>query len=561
MAMILWKIPFLLIILYWIEAKTIRPKPVRPLHHSSRRRDPLSVERGLWPTIVLGSDESGTGALAGPLVTATVACLDPSQALLTGLMVRDSKALTAPQRQAVFDAVTCHPLYRWAVAVRQPAEIDQAANIQQAINGAFYESVSTVVNAVQGSTLDDGTTSSIQDVLSIVDGKSSIPNLPITSRPWIKGDATVYTIALASIVARVTRDQLVSETAATDYPQYGFEQHGGYPSQAHWHALHTYGTTPYHRRSCKLVRQRDSTDGSSFVNSPSPALEPTAPPSGTGTRSDFFQGALWVSSTAIATIFADWTTPHSAHAMYTDTRTGIRFPEEGEIAAAIPSRWDMEDLRQVSSDDSTRFGRLDASDDAIFYQEPRFVEHVDDTAVQQMRTYLNRVVVEPPQVTRVLDLCSSWTSHLPSREQHGLQRLAGLGMNAKELQANPSLTEWVVADLNLKAMLPFEDCSFDTVICQLSIDYITKPVQVCREIGRVLIPGGSVHVLFSNRLFIQKAVASWTGADDIDHCYSVGQYLKASGAFDHIAALDLSLRKSGRIVGDPLYCVSAVRTS
>jgi len=517
-----------------ITAKTIRPKPVRPLHHSSRQHNPLSVEQGSWPIIVMGSDESGTGALAGPLVTATVACMDPRapEAILKAT-VRDGKALTLDQREEIYHELMDHPLYQYTVAIRQAEEIDEATNIQAAVNEAFGESVTKMVNILSP-------TSQTNELFSIVDGKSSIPNLSVTSRPWIKGDATVYTVALASVVARVTRDRLVQETAAELYPQYGFENHGGYPNQAHWHALHTYGPTPYHRRSCKLVRQRDGTSSSPSTS-----------------RSDFLQGALWVTA-GIATTTGSYSEP--ANAVYTDKKTGIQFPEEGEIAAAIPKEWDADELEEIVKD-ASRYRRLDGSSDAIFYRDPRFVEHVDDGAVQRMTAYLDQVVVKPSDVRSVLDLCSSWTSHLPSREKGHLDRLAGLGMNAKELQANPSLTEWVVADLNEKPSLPYTDKSFDAVVCQLSIDYLTQPVQVCREISRVLKPGGTVHILFSNRLFLSKAVAGWTGADDIDHAYTVGQYLKATEAFEQIAAQDLSARRTGKIVGDPLYVVTAKRVT
>jgi predicted Rdx family selenoprotein/SAM-dependent methyltransferase len=396
-----------------------------------------------------------------------------------------------------------------------------------------------------------------KEYLSIVDGKSSIPNLPVTSRPWIKGDTIVYTVALASIVARVTRDKLVRETIAPLYPQYGFEQHGGYPSKSHWHALHTFGPTPVHRRSCKQVRQRDTTTTTVAVTatsslSSSSASLPSSKASLT-TRTEFLAIAA-----AATTALPTWR-PSTATAMYTDQKRGVQFPDVGEIAASVPTEWDTDELREISTD-TARFRRLDGSSDAIFYADPRFVEHVDETAVQQIQDYLEAVIVRPSDVSKVLDLCSSWTSHLPAREAHGLQRLAGLGMNAKELEANPSLTEWIVLDLNEKPDdLPYEDQAFDAVVCQLSIDYLTRPVQVCREVGRVLRPGGTFHILFSNRLFLQKAVASWTGADDVDHAYTVAQYLKASGAFAKISAQDLSVRRSGRIIGDPLYCVSGVR--
>jgi SAM-dependent methyltransferase len=178
-----------------------------------------------------------------------------------------------------------------------------------------------------------------------------------------------------------------------------------------------------------------------------------------------------------------------------------------------------------------------------------------------MTNYISQVAIVPGTKS-VLDLCSSWTSHI-STPQVPLQRVAGLGMNAKELEANKVLTEWTVQDLNEKQVLPYPDAAFDVVLLQLSIDYMTKPLQVCKEIGRVLKTGGKVHILFSNRLFLSKAVAVWTGADDIDHAFTVGSYLHfcQGGLFQQIEAHDLSVRKGRgkRIVGDPLYVVTAIK--
>ena len=115
-------------------------------------------------------------------------------------------------------------------------------------------------------------------------------------------------------------------------------------------------------------------------------------------------------------------------------------------------------------------------------------------------------------------------------------------------------------DLNKDSpKIPYDDASFDKVLCQLSIDYLTRPLDVMREVSRVLKTNGKVAILFSNRLFIQKAVGLWTGADDIDHAYTVGAYLHYSGGkFDDIKAKDLSQRKGKLVVGDPLYVVTAV---
>lgn len=197
------------------------------------------------------------------------------------------------------------------------------------------------------------------------------------------------------------------------------------------------------------------------------------------------------------------------------------------------------------------------------------MEHVDENAVKLMTQYISSNEVLSPN-DAILDLCSSWTSHIDvsTKERLNLQRVAGLGMNAEELKANPVLTEYNVQDLNANpnVILPYESNSFNVVLCQLSVDYLIHPLQVFREVSRVLKPGGKVVVLFSNRLFLSKAVGLWTGADDIDHAYIVGSYLHyCNGQLEQIQAKDLSTRK-GRgkdrpIMGDPLYAVTAVKAS
>jgi DNA modification methylase len=174
-------------------------------------------------------------------------------------------------------------------------------------------------------------------------------------------------------------------------------------------------------------------------------------------------------------------------------------PFPGEIESAIPSDSTEVD-NPLSGDAKSQFSRLDSTPDSRFYSEPRFVEHVDDNAVRIMTNYIGDVVGKEDVV---LDLCSSWTSHLNVQPK----AVVGLGMNEKELSANPSLTSWNVQDLNENPRLPYPEDAFSVVLCQLSIDYLTQPFEVLKEVGRVLQPGGTVHILFSNRLFLSKV--SW----------------------------------------------------
>lgn len=186
----------------------------------------------------------------------------------------------------------------------------------------------------------------------------------------------------------------------------------------------------------------------------------------------------------------------------TNPKTGIALPSPGEIETAIPSDWN--DIENPFVDgDKSQFARLDSSSDSLFYADPRFVEHVDDNAVKKMTRYVSNDAITQPKDNTVLDLCSSWTSHIDSSIITP-KSVVGLGMNEKELASNPSLTSWNVQDLNVNPKLPYADNSFSVVLCQLSIDYLTKPLQVLKEVGRVLKPGGTVHILFSNRLFLSK---------------------------------------------------------
>jgi SAM-dependent methyltransferase len=193
------------------------------------------------------------------------------------------------------------------------------------------------------------------------------------------------------------------------------------------------------------------------------------------------------------------------------------------------------------------FQRYDESPDAAFYAMPRLVTHIDDHAITAV-TQLYREYFPPGG--DVLDLMSSWVSHLPPDVKY--QRVVGLGMNATELAANPRLASLVVHDLNQKPQLPFGDGEFDAAGICVSIQYLTNPARVLRDLGRVLRPGGPVVVTFSNRCFPTKAVAIWQMLDDAGHGELVQRYLQAAGNWTAIELLDRSTQLPGQ---DPLYAV------
>jgi len=190
---------------------------------------------------------------------------------------------------------------------------------------------------------------------------------------------------------------------------------------------------------------------------------------------------------------------------------------------------------------------MDETPDEEFYRTPRLVTHIDDRAIAAV-TQLYREHFPPDGA--ILDLMSSWVSHLPPEVKY--RRVVGLGMNEVELRENPRLDAHVVQDLNRDPALPFRGGEFDGAGICVSIDYLTRPVGVLREVGRVLKVGAPGIVSFSNRCFPSKAVAIWHRLDDAGHMRLVEGYLREAGNFENVRSLDRSPRC---VFGDPLYAV------
>lgn len=196
------------------------------------------------------------------------------------------------------------------------------------------------------------------------------------------------------------------------------------------------------------------------------------------------------------------------------------------------------------------FDRADPSDDAMFYEPTRLVTHIDERAIAAVGVLYRQLGLGG---THVLDLMSSWVSHFdPADPPSGL---TVLGMNAAELRANPMATDVVVHDLNAEPALPFADASFDHATCCVSVDYLTQPVAVFREVGRVLRPGGMFVVTFSNRLFPTKAIRGWLLSDDVGRCRIAASYFANAGCFEDPR---IEIRTPLDQPGDPLYAVHAL---
>ena len=193
------------------------------------------------------------------------------------------------------------------------------------------------------------------------------------------------------------------------------------------------------------------------------------------------------------------------------------------------------------------YARDDESRDDHFYRVPRKVVHIDDGAIAALGRLYAEVL---PAGGRLLDLMSSWRSHLPAEFRAG--EVVGLGMNADEMADNPRLSRFVVHDLNAQPRLPFAAEAFDGAMCAVSIQYVLYPVMLFREVRRVLRPGAPFVVSFSNRCFPTKAVAVWLEATDAQHLALVRAYFEAADAWSDVTEENWSAAD-----GDPLYAVWA----
>jgi SAM-dependent methyltransferase len=203
------------------------------------------------------------------------------------------------------------------------------------------------------------------------------------------------------------------------------------------------------------------------------------------------------------------------------------------------------------------FKRVDGSDDAYFYAMARMTNHLDRVALGQVQALYGRLL-EPETV--VLDLMSSINSHLPASLQ---TRVTGLGMNREELEANPALDQRLVHDLNQSPKMPFPEASFDAVVCTVSVEYLTQPFAVFRDVARVLRPGGQFIVSFSNRWFPPKAIDLWHNLHEFERPALVLEYFMDSGEFEALETLSVrglprpedDAHIGASIYSDPLHAV------
>lgn len=189
--------------------------------------------RAVGYSSVAGIDEAGRGPLAGPVCVAAVILPDD----YTHPVLNDSKQLTEAKRERLFDEITGDQRIRWHCVSIEVAEIDRI-NILQATWQGMRRSALAL---------------SPQPDAVLIDGKP-VKQFPLHQVALVKGDSLSYSIAAASIIAKVTRDRIMVDLAR-QHPEYGFEIHKGYPTPAHLAALKKHGPCPHHRRSFAPVAQ------------------------------------------------------------------------------------------------------------------------------------------------------------------------------------------------------------------------------------------------------------------------------------------------------------------
>jgi len=239
---------------------------------------------------------------------------------------------------------------------------------------------------------------------------------------------------------------------------------------------------------------------------------------------------------------------------------GFFYLEEFIMAGATSFSTQHEaELNPLCREDA--FTRLDDSSDKVFYETDRFVSHLDSVALTTVEHIISSLITEKDPV--ILDLMAGWDSHIPN--DLAASEIVGLGLNENELKQNRQLSRHVIHDLNQDPRLPFPDASFDAVVNTVSVDYMTQPVAVFKEVGRILKPGGLFLVIFSNRMFPQKAVKVWQDSDENERVILVNDFFELSGAFEdtiRFASKGKPRPKDDKYAGqtpvsDPVYAVYA----
>lgn len=236
----------------------------RPGNRRSKHQKlaPMEYEKSLRErgyNYIIGTDEVGRGSIAGPVLAVSCCILHPIQGVNDDELklidfVTDSKELTEQQRLHIYDQIhnedtNNNKYYKYSISQRSSQDI-QNTNILKATMECFQESIQSLI-------LNENLP--LDQTYAVVDGKST-PKLvngptPIPCRPYVSADKHIYTVSIASILAKVIRDNMMVD-ASKLYPEYGFDVNKGYSTKSHIEAIHKYGPCPLHRMSFKPLQYR-----------------------------------------------------------------------------------------------------------------------------------------------------------------------------------------------------------------------------------------------------------------------------------------------------------------
>ncbi|KAH7355981.1 hypothetical protein BKA66DRAFT_574882 [Pyrenochaeta sp. MPI-SDFR-AT-0127] len=209
--------------------------------------------------------------------------------------------------------------------------------------------------------------------------------------------------------------------------------------------------------------------------------------------------------------------------------------------------------------DTADFQRYDENDDRVFYQQARLVTHIDDPAINRLTQYYDTVL---PRTGKIMDMCTSWKSFYPFAVKEAIQdknlEVFGVGLNAEEMKLNGVFQDaehWRVMDLNkppydVRAGWEGKDLKFNAVTCVVSIDYLIKPLEICKNLLNATNEGGSIHLVISNRCFPNKVVRRWMMLSERSRLELVGDYLHFAG-WQNVEIVDVCARdENGKRVTD-----------
>ena len=199
----------------------------------------------------------------------------------------------------------------------------------------------------------------------------------------------------------------------------------------------------------------------------------------------------------------------------------------------------------------------DHDDDSLFYSQPRFAYHLDEAFRSRLSKLYSDYILDD---SVVLDLMSSWVSHLPNNKKY--KQVIGHGMNQAELERNKQLDSFWIQNLNLNQKLPFDDSTIDVCLMAAAWQYLQYPEDIAAELRRIIKRNGLLIVSFSNRAFWSKTPLIWRDGSDSQHINYIKAILTSEGWSKFTVVAETTSAKGIRSffgqIGDPFFSIIAI---